>query len=237
MASTFPGSLDDFTRAPSDGVSPLNSPRLSVLVNDLEMALEAVQSALGINLGGVSLPGHTHAPAEAGAAPAGDLTAHISDTTDVHGIPDTSLLLTTSSSIPASAIDQTPHTAYTPIWTSNGTGPVLGNGTSAGEYVRLGNLVVGHANLTAGSTSTYGSGSYFLSLPVPARFTSISIGTAILSSGGGTYYIGVAQALSATTASIFWQSSTGSALRWGVSTPFTFASGNTADLQFVYEAA
>lgn len=59
-------------------------------------------------------------------------------------------------------------TSYTPAWTSSGTAPVLGNGTISGKYRRLGKTVEARVTLTMGSTTTFGTGAYLLSLPVAA---------------------------------------------------------------------
>lgn len=57
-------------------------------------------------------------------------------------------------------------TAYTPVWASSGTAPVLNNGTITGRYTQFGKFVWFAALLTLGSTSTIGTGAYSLSLPV-----------------------------------------------------------------------
>jgi hypothetical protein len=59
----------------------------------------------------------------------------------------------------------TPWTTYTPIWTSTGTQPVLGNGQLTGRYVSLGATVIGELRLNFGSTTTRGTGVYRFSLP------------------------------------------------------------------------
>lgn len=58
---------------------------------------------------------------------------------------------------------------YTPAWTSSGTNPGLGNGTAFGRYQRMGRQVLFLAEVTLGSTSTNGSGSYRISLPIAPK--------------------------------------------------------------------
>jgi hypothetical protein len=58
-------------------------------------------------------------------------------------------------------------TAYTPQLTATTTNPSLGNGTATGRYAQIGKLVYFWAQITFGSTTTRGSGSYQVSLPVP----------------------------------------------------------------------
>lgn len=59
-------------------------------------------------------------------------------------------------------------TSYTPTWTSSGTQPALGNGTLTGAYWKAGTAVLWRFSLTCGSTTTYGTGNYFISMPVAA---------------------------------------------------------------------
>lgn len=57
---------------------------------------------------------------------------------------------------------------YTPTWSSTGTQPVLNNGSIYGRYALLGRLVHLYVELTMGSSTTYGTGTYRFSLPVPS---------------------------------------------------------------------
>lgn len=59
-------------------------------------------------------------------------------------------------------------TAYTPVWTSGGTAPVLGNGTLTGKWMQAGKLTVYQFTLTAGSTTTFGTGAWYFSSPFTA---------------------------------------------------------------------
>jgi hypothetical protein len=87
--------------------------------------------------------------------------------------------------------------SYTPTWgIISGTAPVLGNGTIAGGYRRIGNQIDFWVTLNYGSTSTYGSGTqpYTLTLPVAASTSEFVFGFngVILDAGVGWYegYIG-----------------------------------------------
>lgn len=59
-------------------------------------------------------------------------------------------------------------TSYTPIWLGATTNPVLGNGSLVAAYKRLDTSKTVHIRLrlVPGSTTTYGSGLWSLSLPV-----------------------------------------------------------------------
>lgn len=76
---------------------------------------------------------------------------------------------------------------YTPVWSSTGTQPVLGNGTIYGEYVQRNSSIDIYIELTMGSTTTYGTGTYQFSLPVASngrfyKLTGLSHDSSIASS-------------------------------------------------------
>ena len=57
-------------------------------------------------------------------------------------------------------------TAYTPTWAAAGTAVSLGNGTIGGRYIQIGNTVIFFINLSFGTTTTYGTGRWSLTIPV-----------------------------------------------------------------------
>lgn len=57
---------------------------------------------------------------------------------------------------------------YTPTWTGIGSNPSLGNGTKVGRYLRVGQTVDFLIEITAGSTTAFGSGQWQVTLPVVA---------------------------------------------------------------------
>lgn len=56
-------------------------------------------------------------------------------------------------------------TSYSPSWTAATSNPAIGNGTITGAYTRVGKFVQFWAAVTMGSTTTYGSGQWRLTLP------------------------------------------------------------------------
>jgi len=54
---------------------------------------------------------------------------------------------------------------YTPAWTAAGTNPVVGDGVFTAKYSRKGEQVTVNLYLLMGSTTTFGTGYYFFSLP------------------------------------------------------------------------
>jgi len=60
-------------------------------------------------------------------------------------------------------------------WTSSGTQPSLGNGTLTGHYNRFGtNRVIFTFQLTIGSTTTFGTGTWFIKVPIPPTADAIA---------------------------------------------------------------
>ncbi|MCX5559991.1 hypothetical protein [Streptomyces sp. NBC_00038] len=56
--------------------------------------------------------------------------------------------------------------SYTPVWTAATTNPAIGDGTLTGRYAVVGKVCHFTAFAAFGSTTTYGSGGYSLSLPI-----------------------------------------------------------------------
>lgn len=133
-----------------------------------------------------------------------------------------------------------PWTAYTPQWTSTATAPTLGNGVITGGYMQAGKLVHFWAKVTMGTTTTYGTGAYRLSLPVsiastyPARFT-----TAMFDASAAFHFQGMTYSVSGTTAPIGVDNGAtdGHIGAVGPAVPFTFATGDTIEIIGTYEAA
>lgn len=55
--------------------------------------------------------------------------------------------------------------SYTPSWTGSVSNPVLNNGSMSARFSREGKKIFFEVDLTMGSTTTYGSGVWFFSLP------------------------------------------------------------------------
>ncbi len=64
-------------------------------------------------------------------------------------------------------------TAYTPVWSANGTAVSLGNGTVTGSYKWVGKWCRIRITLTMGSTTTFGTGFYQFTLP--PGFTGLAV--------------------------------------------------------------
>jgi hypothetical protein len=126
-------------------------------------------------------------------------------------------------------------TPFTPVWTGSSSNPAIGNGTLAGAYMQAGKLVHYVGRMFAGSTTTFGSGNYDMSLPVAGADADLGIGTCLLydSSAAAARYGGAA--VFDTTAMIRFYAGTG-----GIVTnlaPFTWANGDRLQWFITYEAA
>lgn len=61
---------------------------------------------------------------------------------------------------------------YTPTLTASITNPTLGSGaTQTGIYQIIGNTLFGSSKILFGSGMSAGSGTYYIALPVPAKFS------------------------------------------------------------------
>jgi len=55
--------------------------------------------------------------------------------------------------------------SWTPVWTGSTTNPAIGNGTITGTYARINKTVIGSMAIVVGSTTSFGTGTYRISLP------------------------------------------------------------------------
>lgn len=130
-------------------------------------------------------------------------------------------------------------TSYTPVWSSSGTAPAIGNGTLVGRYMKIGRNILCEIHQTNGSTTTYGTGNYNWSLPVAAASSGIAqIGTAQLlavARWGGQIVIGSG---ASNCSAFFPLTATNTRIDFLTATvPETLAATNQVRLTFMYEAA
>lgn len=78
--------------------------------------------------------------------------------------------------------------SFTPTWAGTGSNPAIGNGTLRGEYARMGDSLEVKFEIVMGSTTTFGTGNWSLSLPTSVNPVSgiTQIGAAQLSDDGTT---------------------------------------------------
>ena len=130
-------------------------------------------------------------------------------------------------------------TSYTPTWNGSSAAPSIGNGTLTGRYTQIGNVVIYVVRMTAGSTTTFGSGRYDFSLPVaPTNATAFitTFGSAMLADAS------TANAESATVVAMSGSYATFRRTGGGFgdvtsSLPWTWASGDSISFVATYEVA
>jgi len=85
-------------------------------------------------------------------------------------------------------VDQTAWTAYTPTWTAGTTNPAIGNGTIQGYYKVIGKTCFVRGNIAMGSTTTFGSGEWYVSMPFTASNADAILMTVTLLDNGSAWY-------------------------------------------------
>ena len=121
-------------------------------------------------------------------------------------------------------------TPYTPTWTGASTNPVIGNGTLSGRYMTIGKLCAFSVFLSAGSTTTFGSGTYSWALPVAVGASAHALVTSLVS-------VDIGVGALAPNVTKFSCGSSGAITLWNPTTPVTWASGTTFYVSGVYETA
>ena len=129
--------------------------------------------------------------------------------------------------------------AYTPVWTASTSNPTLGDGTLKGRYIQIGKLVVVFISFIFGSTSSFGVGKHFFSLPFEAQSSGGGLfdGFARFRDAGLANYFriaGVDTSLSSTKISLF-SSLTGNDNNWTPTSPFSMGASDTLVIQLMYE--
>ncbi|MCW2904933.1 MAG: hypothetical protein JWO67_7198 [Streptosporangiaceae bacterium] len=128
-------------------------------------------------------------------------------------------------------------TSYTPTWTAT-TNPVIGNGTRAGRYWRTGRTVHFVAEVVMGSTTTYGSGTWAVGVPVPCRTGSPTQVANIRCSdiSASQAYQGNGE-IGASSVTLAIQGSNADLDGVGATIPFTWVTGDILRVYGTYEAA
>lgn len=128
---------------------------------------------------------------------------------------------------------------YTVTWSSSGTQPAIGNGSQTGRYARIGKTILFSANVTMGTTSTYGTGSYSLSLPFAAAAFSVEqlANVRAYDASAGLAYLGQGLIGSGSSTALIQTTNGGSLLSATSAVPFTWATSDQMRAFGMYEAA
>ena len=126
---------------------------------------------------------------------------------------------------------------WTPVWTASTTNPVIGNGSIAGSYTRINKLVVAEGYILMGSTTTYGSGTYRLSIPFGTAVSATgSVGYATLFDASAGYIAYTGLATQASTSTVEFRIGNGLG-QFTPTVPITLASGDQFRFTLIYQAA
>jgi hypothetical protein len=118
---------------------------------------------------------------------------------------------------------------YTPSWTAASVNPVIGNGTIEGYYKVIGKTCFVRGNIAMGSTTTFGSGEWYVSMPFTASHADAILMTAQLLDNGSAWYnatLNGARAGFNFKTAIQYQSTGGTALDVNATQPFTWANSD-----------
>jgi hypothetical protein len=130
-------------------------------------------------------------------------------------------------------------TSYTPSWTA-ATNPAIGNGTIVGSYTQVEKTVYFRVVISFGSTTTFGSGAYTITLPTTATGTGRLAFPGLLYNGSTLYSIVGHVATGGANMLLYYQSvgTTGQISPMSGTLPvgLTAAAGNTITIHGVYES-
>jgi hypothetical protein len=138
-----------------------------------------------------------------------------------------------SSSFATTASYVTPYegawTAYTPSWTAASSNPSIGDGTLEGWYKVVGKTCFVRGNIAMGSTTTFGSGEWYVSMPFTASHADAILMTANLLDNGTAWYnatVNGARSGFNYIAPLQFQTSSGTANDVNATQPFTWANSD-----------
>ena len=173
----------------------------------------------------------------------GGITDQITVTNLAQGMFNLNLPITGSftGSLNGAVVNNTAWTSYTPTWEGQVSNPSLGNGSITGAYKVIGKTCFVRIKLNYGSTTSGGSGAWWIGLPFSASSADgIQMPCSMLNNGFA-WYQGIANGTYAgfvNKTAIIAQSS-GSNSSQGVDLGFPFVWGDADSLQFAgsYEIA
>lgn len=119
--------------------------------------------------------------------------------------------------------------AYTPTLGASGGSPAIGNGTISGGYSRNGREITIDIDFAGGSTTNYGTGQFYFTLPYDTgRY---AIGSAVLQEAGVRSYAAAVQVAGGSNQAMLMVADSGGDQNAGATYPFTWGDGDTVRLQ------
>ena len=126
--------------------------------------------------------------------------------------------------------------SWTPVWTASSVNPVIGNGTISGSYTRINKLVIAEGAIIMGSTTTYGIGTYRISLPFTAVAQNGAVGYASVFDASAGYVAYTGLATQASTSVFEFRIGNGLG-QFQPTVPVTLANADQFRFTFIYQAA
>ncbi len=131
--------------------------------------------------------------------------------------------------------------SYTPSWTAASSNPVKGNGTIEGYYKLIGKTCFVRGNIVMGSTTTFGSGEWYVSMPFTASHADAILMTVTLLDNGSAWYnatmAGARAGFNYKTSMQYQHISNGTATDVNSTQPFTWAATDRFIWNGSYEIA
>lgn len=152
----------------------------------------------------------------------------------------TSITGSFTGSLNGATIDNTAWVSYTPSWTAASVNPVIGNGTITGQYKVIGKTCFVRGNIVMGSTTTFGSGEWYVSMPFTAsNADAILLNANVLDNSTAWYNALIAGARAGFNfkSAIQYQNTGGTTDSLSPSTPFTWTNGDRFLWNGSYEIA
>lgn len=126
--------------------------------------------------------------------------------------------------------------SVTPNWKGDTSDPAIGNGSIAASVVRNGRAFQVNISVGMGSTTTFGSGDWYFTLPSPYDFKARdnSVGSAYILDNGTAFFIGVARMSSGSNQIRVYVNNAATGIRSTV--PMTWATNDNLNISIEFEA-
>lgn len=125
--------------------------------------------------------------------------------------------------------------SYTPTWGAATTPPVLGNGSLVGRYAKVGTVVHVAITLTAGSTTTFGTGRWTFALPAAVAAPGGVLTALAVDDSGTSRYAGAAWLTPGTGVFAIAPGAGGNG--WANTSPFTWATADSLQIGGTYQSS
>lgn len=133
------------------------------------------------------------------------------------------------------------YSTYTPTLTADGGSPIIGNGVLSGRYRKEGRTCFVEVSLQLGSTTNFGTGNIYLSLPDTMRTpspTRQAIGIIeCYDASAAIPYVGAVIPVTPWSKAIFYASGIANPVSGGNAVPFTWATGDVLSFSARFETA